>query len=228
MSSPLLTAERAPALSPNYLLAALLLHGLAVALLPGITPHLPPAEPPPALSFRVIQPAADPSPEPPKPVARELPAPRRVSKAPPLPTPAPLLNTPATKAPVEVPLDQPPPRTDTALEPAPVVPAVAPTPAAASRAETAPRFDADYLDNPPPAYPAVSRRMGEEGKVVLRVFVEPSGRPGQIQIHTGSGSARLDQAAQESVARWKFVPAHRGAEPVGAWVLVPIQFSLRS
>jgi protein TonB len=69
--------------------------------------------------------------------------------------------------------------------------------------------------------------MGEEGKLVLRVFVEASGRPGQIQIHTGSGSDRLDQAAQESVARWKFVPARRGGETVGARVPVPIHFSLR-
>lgn len=105
--------------------------------------------------------------------------------------------------------------------------ASASAPAVTEATVTQPRFDAGYLDNPAPAYPAISRRMGEDGKVLLRVFVEPSGRPSQIQINAGSGSPRLDQAAQEAVWRWKFVPARRGNEAVGAWVLVPIIFNLR-
>jgi periplasmic protein TonB len=59
------------------------------------------------------------------------------------------------------------------------------------------RFDADYLRNPAPAYPALARRLGEEGKLVLRVFVTPEGHPGQIELKTSSGSPRLDQAAQD-------------------------------
>lgn len=106
-------------------------------------------------------------------------------------------------------------------------PPPAPAPAAPAPASQ-PRFDADYLLNPAPAYPALARRMGEEGKVVLRVFVEPSGRPSQIEVKTGSGSPRLDQAAQDAVWRWKFVAARRGDEAVGAWVLVPIVFNLRN
>ena len=91
-----------------------------------------------------------------------------------------------------------------------------------------PRFDADYLLNPAPSYPPLSRRMGEEGRVVLRVFVEPAGHPSQIEVKTGSGSPRLDQAAQDAIWRWKFVAARRGDEAVGAWVLVPIVFNLRN
>ena len=45
-----------------------------------------------------------------------------------------------------------------------------------------PRFDADYLQNPAPAYPPLSRRAGEEGKVVLKVYVEPSGLASQVEI----------------------------------------------
>lgn len=62
---------------------------------------------------------------------------------------------------------------------------------------------------------------------MLRVFVDTEGRAGQIEIETGSGFARLDRAAREAVGRWKFVPARRGSETVGAWVLVPVVFSLR-
>ncbi|MCP5268824.1 MAG: TonB family protein [Zoogloeaceae bacterium] len=90
-----------------------------------------------------------------------------------------------------------------------------------------PRFDADYLSNPAPAYPALSRRLGEEGKVILRVFVESSGQPGQIELKASSGSPRLDRAAQEAIRHWKFIPASRGQEAVGAWVLVPIVFTLK-
>ncbi len=89
-----------------------------------------------------------------------------------------------------------------------------------------PRFDADYLDNPVPAYPALSRRMGEEGKVILRVFVEASGAALQLEIRTSSGSQRLDSAAIDAVRRWKFAPAKQGDKFVAAWVLVPINFSL--
>lgn len=106
----------------------------------------------------------------------------------------------------------------------PAYPAPAPV---APTAVTQARFDADYLQNPPPAYPALSRRMGEEGKVLLRVFVEPTGHPSQIALKSGSGSPRLDQAAQDAVWLWKFVSARRGMDAIGAWVLVPIVFNLR-
>lgn len=114
---------------------------------------------------------------------------------------------------------------------APVAAPADPVPAApiapATATVTPARFDADYLQNPPPPYPALSRRIGEEGTVVLRVFVETTGRPSQIEIKSASGSPRLDQAAQDAVWRWKFVSARRGMDAVGAWVLVPIVFSLR-
>jgi protein TonB len=90
-----------------------------------------------------------------------------------------------------------------------------------------PRFDAGYLKNPAPAYPSASRRLGEEGRVVLRVLVEADGRPGEVAIKTSSGFPRLDQAAEDAVRRWKFVPAHKGDEAVRAAVLVPIVFNLR-
>lgn len=100
-------------------------------------------------------------------------------------------------------------------------------PAHSSPAVSEPRFDADYLQNPAPSYPALSRRMGEEGKVVLRVFVEPNGLPSQVEIKLSSGWPRLDQAAQDTVRRWKFISARSGDTTVGSWVQVPIIFNLR-
>ena len=114
--------------------------------------------------------------------------------------------------------------------PIPAVPATAPArgvEAPPTPAITPARFDAAYLQNPAPIYPPLSRRLGEEGKVLLRVFVEPGGTAGQVEIKASSGSPRLDQAAMDAVRRWQFVPARRGDEAVGAWVLVPILFNLR-
>ncbi|WP_231874430.1 energy transducer TonB [Azoarcus sp. KH32C] len=103
-------------------------------------------------------------------------------------------------------------------------PAVA---AASAPAPTTPvRFDAAYLNNPAPAYPPLSRRMREEGKVMLRVQVTAEGLPARVEVAESSGSGRLDQAAREAVQRWRFVPAKQDGHAVEAGVIVPIIFKL--
>jgi len=116
--------------------------------------------------------------------------------------------------------------------PQPQPPVAAATPKSAADAVaiapiTPPVFNADYLDNPPPVYPALSRRMSEQGKVVLRVLVNPQGGADQVELRTSSGSTRLDNAAVETVRRWRFVPARQGDQPIAAWVLIPISFTLQ-
>jgi periplasmic protein TonB len=112
-------------------------------------------------------------------------------------------------------------------EAAPAVPAAPATPSVAPAPPIIPpNFNADYLHNPPPAYPPASRRLGEQGRVVLRVLVSLDGQPDQVEVRTSSGSPRLDTAALDTVRRWKFVPARQGERPVAAWVLVPISFRL--
>lgn len=46
---------------------------------------------------------------------------------------------------------------------------------AAEPAQSQARFDADYLHNPIPAYPAFSLRLREEGRVLLKVWVTAQG-----------------------------------------------------
>lgn len=89
-----------------------------------------------------------------------------------------------------------------------------------------PSFNAAYLNNPAPNYPSVSRRLGEQGLVLLRVQVTTDGTAGSVELQTGSGSARLDEAALEAVKKWQFVPAKRGDQPVSASVVVPVRFSI--
>ena len=75
---------------------------------------------------------------------------------------------------------------------------------------------------------ALHRRLGEQGRVLLRVFVSPDGAAAQVEIRESSGFERLDRAARDTVLRWRFVPARQGERGVAAWVLVPITFSIRS
>jgi protein TonB len=154
---------------------------------------------------------------------QELPKPKPVVKQPvkkPDPKPQPVLAisepTPAP-SPVIVPPPPPPqPIEPIAAKPQPVAPV------------TPPQFNADYLNNPAPQYPALSRRLGEEGRVILRVYVDDRGLPARVEIRTSSGHERLDSIAVETVRQWKFVAARRGDQAISAWVLVPISFSLRS
>lgn len=100
-------------------------------------------------------------------------------------------------------------------------------PAAAPALESA-RFDADYLNNPAPAYPVFSRRNREQGTVLLNVRVSAQGQAEQVQIKRSSGFSRLDEAALAAVQQWRFVPARRGEATVAASVVVPITFRLAS
>jgi protein TonB len=138
------------------------------------------------------------------------------------PRPKPPEPLPLVSAPMEAPSPSP------ILVPPPPAPEPAPVAAAPPLAITAPVFAADYLDNPPPPYPMLSRRAGEEGRVVLRVLVSPGGQADDVEIRSSSGYSRLDEAARDTVRRWRFVPAKRGDQPVPAWVLIPISFRLES
>ena len=91
---------------------------------------------------------------------------------------------------------------------------------------TPPRFDADYLRNPAPAYPPLSRRAREEGTVLLRVQVAADGHALDVVVERSSGFERLDHAARVAVRLWIFVPAKQGDTTLAASVLVPIRFSL--
>jgi protein TonB len=89
-----------------------------------------------------------------------------------------------------------------------------------------PSADADYLKNPPPGYPRISRRMGEQGTVIVRVFISTQGLPEKAEVRTSSGFARLDQAALEAVQRWRFVPGRRNGTPEAMWFNIPVRFVL--
>jgi protein TonB len=99
--------------------------------------------------------------------------------------------------------------------------------AAPSPAVVAARYRSGSAGNAPPKYPHRARRLGYEGRVVLRVEVLPSGETGSVDIVSGSGHGILDKAAVKAVRRWRFLPATHAGVPVADTLDVPITFRLK-
>ena len=194
---------------------ALALHAVAIwALLQFDATHRFLTEAVPIMVSFILPPKIE---EPPRPVDKPPPPARKPAAQ------LPVLTTKAIESPAPWIAPEPP------TQPPPVESPRAPpaAPAAAPPAPmTPPEFNAAYLRNPPPAYPLLSRRHREQGRVVLRVFVGVDGSAEKIEVQTSSGSPRLDVAAEEAVRAWRFVPARQGDKPVPAWVNVPINFKL--
>lgn len=109
------------------------------------------------------------------------------------------------------------------LAPAPVA---APPVARAAVVLEPPRLDRKR-SQVTPAYPPTSRRLGEEGRVVVNVYVLADGRIGDVQLLTSSGYERLDAAALEHVRRnWRFEPARRDGAAVATWGAFGVTFAI--
>lgn len=78
-----------------------------------------------------------------------------------------------------------------------------------------------------PTYPAISRRMGEEGKLVLRVELDENGRIDDAKVINSSGYERLDTAALTAVKSWQCNPSRRNGQPIRAVALQPFNFVLQ-
>lgn len=137
---------------------------------------------------------------------------RSISMLPEVPEPRPVIE-PETETLTPVLPAAAPVAAETAIAPAPVIP---------------PRVDAAHLNNPVPAYPPLSRKLGEQGQVVFDIYILADGTVGEIKLKTSSGFSRLDAAAREAVQRWRYVPARRGDVAIAFWYAQPVSFSLRN
>ena len=92
---------------------------------------------------------------------------------------------------------------------------------------TLPTHIGGHLHNPRPAYPEFSKENGEQGEVVLSVMVEPNGRASGVDVVKGSGYARLDRTAHDTVLnQYRFTPATRGGEAIAYRYRFSIVFKL--
>jgi protein TonB len=188
-----------------------------------VTPPQPAATPPapspsPAPPGTQLRPRPAPAPKPaPRPAPAPAPAPQPAAIADPRPAPAATTGVlaPAPATPIAAPVTAGP------AAPAPPAPAAPPPP----RPEL-PSSDAAYLQDPPPVYPAMSRRLGEQGKVVVRVLIGADGQPQRAEVKRGSGFPRLDQAALDYVMRSRYLPGKVGGVPQAMWYEAPVNFVL--
>ncbi|WP_296753048.1 energy transducer TonB [Thiobacillus sp.] len=214
------------------LLVVLALHGGVLYALWSARVIPPPAEavtlfvnfinPPPQPAPRVI-----PAPPPPKPVKQA---------PPPKPVKPPHYHL-AAQAPVASPQEavEPLPPPEPVVEPPPVVAAPAPVqapslpappPKPAGPVTLAAELAVSCPERRPPVYPPMSRRLGETGKVVLRVELDETGRVSTAQVASSSGSARLDAAALAAVKSWRCTPAQRDGQAVRSVATQPFNFTL--
>lgn len=179
------------------------------------------AKPAPRKVLRKVRaPAADTDRKPPPLIKPITPDPRRaaqpVFKAPPrkpeIPLPPPLQAVaPSAPAPAEV---------------APVPTKATPHQLATLPAITPPSYSRTGSANTHPRYPWLSRQKGEQGRVVLRVAVDETGRVNKVTVARSSGFPRLDRAAMRAVKTWRFTPARQAGRDVAGTVKVPVRFRL--
>jgi protein TonB len=86
--------------------------------------------------------------------------------------------------------------------------------------------EVEYVVAPQPGYPSASRRLREQGLVVLRVLVDERGKAQQLSVHESSGHERLDRAALDAVGRAAFKPYVANGLAQRVYVLIPIEFAL--
>ena len=85
----------------------------------------------------------------------------------------------------------------------------------------APRF----ISREAPAYPSVARKLGKEGKVVLRLALDAQGRLQGVEVVEANGFG-FAESAGAAIRKSTFAPAVRGGKTVASQVLVPVRFVL--
>ncbi len=121
----------------------------------------------------------------------------------------------------EINVQTPPPAQSTAPT---VITTVKPPVAAPVR--VMPRIDAQHSREP--EYPPQSRRLGEQGSLVLQVLIGVDGRVVQSKLVQSSGFDRLDQAALEGIKNdYRFFPGTIDGAPQPMWFTFKFTWKLR-
>ena len=96
--------------------------------------------------------------------------------------------------------------------------------ASAMAADAGPKVD---TSKPTPViYPQAAQQAGEQGTVIVNVYVNDSGKAKKIAVAKSSGYTDLDTAAVETALNWHYVPAVRGGSIVSDWAAVQVVYKL--
>jgi len=85
--------------------------------------------------------------------------------------------------------------------------------------------DIIFESQPKPRYPMVSRKLGEEGTVIIKGCIEGDGSIKNTEIIHGSGFKRLDLEAIKTVSQWTFLGSHQKNKKIICY-RIPIKFVL--
>lgn len=223
-----------------FALASLLLHGLiaqamepepitlavapanagpiSVQMLPTVTKAPPKVEP-------VVEPTPEPKPEPrPAPKPEPKPAPKPTPKPVPRPEPKPVTPTPQPVAPAPKPVPQPTPRP----MPEPIA-QVKPKPQPTQAKDSTPkRIDTPSFTHKPAAiaYPIQAKRRGQEGTVLIEVWLDEQGKQIKRLLAKSSGVSALDNAALKAIVKWRFSAYVENGRGIAHRVHIPVRFKL--
>jgi len=78
----------------------------------------------------------------------------------------------------------------------------------------------------PVKYPVAAQAAGEQGTVVVQLFIDGTGAPSRYSVVKSSGFPDLDIAALETAMNWHYVPAQRDGGPVSEWTQVSVVYTL--
>lgn len=82
-----------------------------------------------------------------------------------------------------------------------------------------------FLHREMPIYPMMARKLGREGKVMLKLTIDEKGNLSDVEVIDKAGYG-FTEAAVEAVKKSTFLPAKKDGKPIASWALLPIRFQL--
>ncbi|XAM01190.1 TonB family protein [Phycisphaeraceae bacterium D3-23] len=136
-------------------------------------------------------------------------------------------DAPPVERAAQQPADPPTPETDAS----PDTPAPREAEREATPSTTAAVYDETTVDEPiafneqvQPTAPAISRRQGETGVVIVRIEVDATGELVDFDVLDDAGHTRLRDAALRALRRSTFHPAARKGQPVASTRIIEYRF----
>ena len=83
-----------------------------------------------------------------------------------------------------------------------------------------------FIHRAMPIYPRWARKAGKEGKVVLRLLIDRTGRLQEVTVIEPGGHG-FTESAVEAVRKSSFSPATRNGVNVASRAILPVRFSLK-
>ena len=77
-----------------------------------------------------------------------------------------------------------------------------------------------------PVYPILARRLGKEGRVILKLLIDENGKLRNIEVVEAAGFG-FTEAAIEAVKKSTYAPGYRNGEGVLSKALLPVRFHLQ-